>query len=182
MYLYSDKFWWIIKWFTHFWLNPFAIFLQMNLHPILSVQIDGVGVENIRMINLFSTFTSSNPTEQLAFSSVDVSHLGLPDVSTLLIVVLFKSEEFCAFNFGFVLGHNRQSVRWRHFFKFSLQIQLSFQYVVRKCVYDQVFSNIPFIEIWLIYVLCDVNLNIFQPHCIFVITLEIILTNQCENE
>ena len=116
-------------------------------------------------------------------TSVNISHFGLSDVSTLLIVVLFKSEEFCAFDFGFVLGHNRQSVRRRHFFKFSQQIQFSFQYVVvLKCVYDQVFSTIPFIEIWLIYVLCDVNLNIFQPQCIFVITLENILTNQCENE
>ena len=50
-------------------------------------------------------------------------------------------------------------------------MQFSFQYVVLKCEYDQVFSNIPFIEIWLIYVLYDVNLNIFQPQCIFVITL-----------
>ena len=61
------------------------------------------------MIYFVSTLTASDPVEQLAFFSADVSHFGSFDVSTFLSVVFFRSSDFIALHFGFNFGHERES-------------------------------------------------------------------------
>ena len=85
-------------------LTPLTILLQMNFNTVSPSQVVWVDIQKMGMIYFVPTFTTSDPVEQFSFLSVDVSHFGSFDISTLLSVMLLRGIGFDASHFGFQLG------------------------------------------------------------------------------